>query len=40
MQIAIIGCGNMGGGLAQRLSQTNQLFLYDHHMEKAEHLAH
>lgn len=39
MQIAIIGCGNMGGGLAQRLSQTNQLFLYDHRMEKAENLS-
>lgn len=39
MQIAIIGCGNMGTALAQRLSQTNQLFLYDHHIEKADHLA-
>ena len=29
----------MGGALAQRLSQTNQLFLYDHHIKKAEHLA-
>ena len=39
MQIAIIGCGNMGGILAERLSQTHQLFLYDHHCEKAAHLA-
>lgn len=39
MQITIIGCGNMGQGLAQRLSQTNQLFLYDHNNEKSELLA-
>jgi len=39
MQITIIGCGNMGKGLAQRLSQTNQLFLYDHNNEKSELLA-
>jgi pyrroline-5-carboxylate reductase len=26
----------MGRGLAQRLSQANQLFLYDHHPEKSE----
>jgi len=39
MQIAIIGCGNMGSGLAQRLSQTNQLFLYDHTNKKSELLA-
>lgn len=39
MQITIIGCGNMGRGLAQRLSQTNQLFLYDHNNEKSELLA-
>lgn len=36
MQITIIGCGNMGKGLAQRLSVTNQLYFYDHHIEKAE----
>ncbi len=28
----------MGSALAQRLSQTNQIFLYDHRVEKAEHL--
>ena len=39
MQIAIIGCGNMGKALAQRLSQMHQLFLYDHYNEKAEYLA-
>ncbi len=39
MQISIIGCGNMGRGLAQRLSQTNQLFLYDHNHNKSELLS-
>jgi len=39
MLIAIIGCGNMGSALAQRLSKTHQLFLYDHHIEKTEQLA-
>ncbi len=39
MQITLIGCGNMGAALAERLSQTNPLFLYDHHAEKAERLA-
>lgn len=39
MKITIIGCGNMGKGLAKRLSQTNQLFLYDHNNEKSELLA-
>lgn len=35
MKILIIGCGNMGTGLAMRLSTTNQLYLFDHHIEKA-----
>jgi len=39
MRITIIGCGNMGAALAARLSQEHQLFFYDHHIEKAEHLA-
>lgn len=39
MKIAIIGCGNMGAGLAQRLSQTHQLFLYNPTIEKAEKLS-
>ncbi len=36
MQIAIIGCGNMGGALARRLGPANQLLLYDRHVEKTE----
>jgi pyrroline-5-carboxylate reductase len=38
MQAIIIGCGNMGSALAQRLSKTHQLYFYDHHIEKAEKL--
>ncbi|MBA2726913.1 MAG: NAD(P)-binding domain-containing protein, partial [Parachlamydiaceae bacterium] len=38
MQIAIIGCGNMGSGMAQRLSETNLISLYDHTFEKAKKL--
>lgn len=30
MNIAIIGCGNMGSGIALRLSQEHSLKLYDH----------
>lgn len=36
MQLTIIGCGNMGSGLAERLSKNMQLFLYDRHYEKSE----
>jgi len=36
MQITIIGCGNVGSGLAERLSKTNQSLPYDHHFEKVE----
>ncbi len=36
MNITIIGCGNMGNGLAERLSKTNQVSLYDRHFEKAQ----
>jgi pyrroline-5-carboxylate reductase len=36
MQMAIIGCGNMGNALAQRLSKIHQLYFYDHQIEKAE----
>lgn len=39
MKIAIIGCGNMGRGLAQRLSTAHQLFLYDRNIEKSAILA-
>lgn len=38
MKISIIGCGNMGRALAERLSVDNELYLYNHHAEKAEHL--
>lgn len=38
MKIAIIGCGNMGKGLAKCLAQTNQLYFYDYQVEKAEKL--
>src|ERR1700761_6955687 len=38
MQMTIIGCGNMGSGLAEHLSHTTQLCFYDHHIEKAEKL--
>ena len=39
MHIAIVGCGNMGSGLAKRLSQTCSVFLYDHSPSKAQALA-
>lgn len=39
MEITIIGCGNMGRALAQRLSQSNQLYLHDRNPGKAELLA-
>lgn len=38
MHMTIIGCGNMGRGMAQRLSQTNSLSFYDHHIKNAEKL--
>ena len=38
MKIAIIGCGTMGNGLAQRLSSRHSLFFYDRHYEKTAHL--
>lgn len=38
MQMTIIGCGNMGSALAERLSKSHQLYFYDHHREKAEKL--
>lgn len=37
-KIAIIGCGNMGRGLAQRLSKTSQLSFYDRNSEKTNKL--
>lgn len=38
MKMTIIGCGNMGSAMAGRLSMSHQLYLYDHHIEKAEKL--
>lgn len=38
MKIGIIGCGNMGGGLAQCLSAKNSVLLYDTTRKKAEEL--
>ncbi len=37
--VAIIGCGNMGSALAQRLTEKYTVFLYDHSLEKAKNLA-
>ena len=39
MRIAIVGCGNMGKALAERLSKVNSIFLYDRNIEKTERLA-
>lgn len=38
MQMTIIGCGTMGSGLAQRLSEKCRLRFYDRNIEKAEKL--
>lgn len=38
MKITIVGCGNMGAGMAQRLSTSNQLFLYNQNPQKAKDL--
>lgn len=38
MEMTIIGCGNMGAGLAKCLSKDNQLYLYDRHLEKTRQL--
>lgn len=34
MKILVLGCGNMGAGLAVRLSSNNEIFLYDRNAEK------
>lgn len=41
MDITLIGCGQMGGAIAHRLSMENQhrFYFYDHIFEKAESLA-
>ncbi len=38
MKITIIGCGNMGRALAERLSSFHTLFLYDRNINKSETL--
>jgi pyrroline-5-carboxylate reductase len=38
MRMSIIGCGNMGYAIAQRLSETHQLYFYDRHPEKTAEL--
>lgn len=39
MKIAIIGCGNMGTGLAEQLSPHHQLFLHDRNWSRTQQLA-
>ncbi len=39
MRIAIIGCGNMGTGLAEQLSSDHQLFLHDRDWNWTQELA-
>lgn len=39
MRIGIIGCGNMGGGIARCLSSDYEIGLYDHKAQKSEALA-
>ena len=36
MKIAMIGCGTMGKGIAQRLSSSHTIFLYDRNIEKTK----
>jgi pyrroline-5-carboxylate reductase len=39
MKIGIIGCGHMGGGIARRLANHHEMFLYGHHPKATEALA-
>ncbi len=39
MNVCLIGCGKMGGGIAQRLASEHDLHLFDHTFEKAKKLA-
>ena len=39
MRIAIIGCGNMGTGIAERLSASHQMLLYDRDWNWTQELA-
>ncbi|MFA6917073.1 MAG: pyrroline-5-carboxylate reductase [Parachlamydiales bacterium] len=38
MRITIIGCGNMGSGIAQRFAPLHDVYLYDRNMQKVEQL--
>ena len=39
MKISIIGCGKMGGGIANRLTKDHELALFDHREEVSKNLA-
>ena len=39
MKIAVIGCGNMGSGIAKQLAEEHELFLSDRSEKKAMELA-
>ncbi|MFQ5729224.1 MAG: pyrroline-5-carboxylate reductase [Waddliaceae bacterium] len=39
MKISIIGCGKMGGGIANCLAKDHKLALFDHHQEVTKNLA-
>lgn len=39
MKIAVLGCGKMGGGIAERLAKEHELFLFDHNPEKTNALS-
>lgn len=38
MKIGILGCGNMGSSIAERLSDSHELFVYDGHKTPSCHL--
>lgn len=39
MKVTIIGCGKMGGGIAERLALNHEVFLYDRNRGKTQALA-
>jgi pyrroline-5-carboxylate reductase len=39
MKVTVIGCGKMGGGIAERLAAENEIFLFDHNRDRTESLA-
>ncbi len=39
MKVTVIGCGKMGGGIAERLATEHQLFLFDHNHERTQAFA-